>query len=1041
MVAVYTLADGSQVQMPEGLSDEQAQNIIYKTFPDRASAYGGFYDIEKQYNTRDGVPDVGVRFGQALARGNPAEIKAALDEQVGEGNWGIADNGGVYVTPDGLRARGIEPKDNRPVFIDGTSNNLYDLVDIAPEIAAGVAATAAEVILAPTPVKGAGGLVARGFLSTLSSLAGRSAAAAAGDVAANLGLEAVQVLQGRNREDVGEILTRVGSEGAAVAGASLALGLPFAAIGPLAGRISKAAEAGVGKTTNRGMAVTAESAQVARAQAIDDFIKAGLKPEEAKELVPYVTLKHMLGDQGSLSGRLFTVLEGVGAKNMGDALPAKAVQFLEKYHSLYRAAELEGLSPIEIAQRMRNSLNQTERNLVNKTLNEIDTFYDKFKAKTGPELDVSEITNLISTNLQRQLKFGIEQFKSPSLYGDVANPNPALNLSGLSKVTVSRDNVAATLNKIADDLGVTAEDALNTIDSLSGQSGSIKRIANNVEFKDGRAVGKKGKVEDSLKDIPEEYRNFAKQSKEYLGSVAENTTDVNALDLYNIQQGLRGAISSRNIGRNDVRQAAVATGTLIDTIDKTVGKGFSEELNRVNGLYKKFISPFNRKSLRKVTESTAQNPQEFVQDLVSGRKSSLFREIVEDLDAALKGIDEIGGKASDVANADELLGMVATQYMRHTRNMFDLSDMAGKSIDEVRANAKAAYKHLNKLENTSFEKKFKKTYDRLFDNSAYRQYKAALKKLADGKPEGLAELGEMLTFKEAQNFVDRIARLGDNIAEADIKSAVAEIARHRAIDPEGAKFYQDLFYSQLTNRLYSIGGAEASAQNTLLKKWADDLIRANNKDPASLKELFGPQYYDPTMRMANVIRGALDIDPSAGSISAASVPFNVFRNILQGSVLGALKPLSVMYTMKGFGPGGPLWKKLNARLGFGQAPEKVESLMKPAALKAVKAAQKSASLAMSGRNGLLAASVGAYMNEQHQNNPIGRDVPVVPVRASPVDVGVEQEQQNQLAMEQQLGAAMSQFLRSMQSASGAMPPVANIGQQGLAQGAAIARGR
>ena len=39
MVAVYTLADGSQVQLPEGLSDEQAQNIIYKTFPDRAFLY------------------------------------------------------------------------------------------------------------------------------------------------------------------------------------------------------------------------------------------------------------------------------------------------------------------------------------------------------------------------------------------------------------------------------------------------------------------------------------------------------------------------------------------------------------------------------------------------------------------------------------------------------------------------------------------------------------------------------------------------------------------------------------------------------------------------------------------------------------------------------------------------------------------------------------------------------------------------------------------------------------------------------------------
>lgn len=1032
---LYTLADGTQVKLPEGLSDEQVDNAILKALPEKSSLFGRVYDIEGDFNIRDGVPDIGIRWGQALARGNPKEIKAELDGQVGEGNWGMTEDGSLYITPAGLRQRGIEPKDERNVFVDGTDNGFYDLVDIAPEIAAGTASVIGEVGL----------IAATGGTGLLAQLAIGAAGAAAGDVTANLGLEGLQQLRGTNRESPVEIFERVGSEGAAVLGTTLALGLPLAGIGKLAGKVKKSADSYAGKTLDNLQPVTRQSAQDARAAALKDFEKAGLDETAAENLVPYITLKHMLGDQNTVASRMITILEGTGARSMGDALPAKAVNFLQKYDSIVKAKTLAkpNMSAKELAEEIKGSLSKAEQKLVKDAVDEIDNFYTKHGAKLERAMAVDDLTGLIAGNLNRALKAGMEKFKSPSLYGTDLAPNPNLNIQGLATKNVSAQDVANILNKMGDDLGTTAEVAAGRLTSLAVDSKAVGRLTRTVKFdQTGQAIAKKL---DKIEDGPFDFQKVMDQPMmPFKGK--KSFKEANARDLYDVQQGLRRSMGG-GLNRQQFREAAILSNGVTDSLSTRLGKGFSDELARVNKEYKNFISPFNRKSLRALTETSAQSVEGFTKDLVSGRKKFTFADIVEDLDAALRGTDAIGGKASGVATADELLGTVATQYVRSIKSKYGLDDLS-KPFAELQAGAKEALKDIQKLERTAFDEKFVKTYKKLFDNAAYEKYKSALNKLAKGDEAGLDELGEMLSFKQARSFVENTATMAQNLAKADLRTAVQQLRRHKQIDPDGGKFYSEMLYGEIMSRVMSIGAASPAQQLQLLRNWSDDVLEAYSKSPKEFKELLKDASSkelgdagDSVLQMAEVIRGAANVDPSAGSIAAAAVPMTLFHKIIQGSFLGAVRPLTMMYGMKSFGPGGPAWKQVNARLVAGQAPEKIELAMKPGVEKTLRAAQKAANAAMSGRNGLLAASVSSYMNEQGDYNVIQPGPRPKFVRYNEQNPPPQQQAAApapDLAMQQQeLGA---NIMNMLQSAS-RLPPMGNIGQSGLKEGAAIARAR
>ena len=74
------LDDGSIVKVPglNNMSEGEITNALIKALPEKMGNLGFLPDIEREYNIRDGVPDLNLRFSEALAAGNPKEIKAVF---------------------------------------------------------------------------------------------------------------------------------------------------------------------------------------------------------------------------------------------------------------------------------------------------------------------------------------------------------------------------------------------------------------------------------------------------------------------------------------------------------------------------------------------------------------------------------------------------------------------------------------------------------------------------------------------------------------------------------------------------------------------------------------------------------------------------------------------------------------------------------------------------------------------------------------------------------------------------------------------------
>ena len=97
--------------------------------------------------------------------------------------------------------------------------------------------------------------------------------------------------------------------------------------------------------------------------------------------------------------------------------------------------------------------------------------------------DVTQITDLIKGALERQMAYGIDQFKSSKLYGTPEAPNPKLNLENLSGVSVKNQDVAEMLNKTAKEIGTNnAQDAIKLFASVD--QALAAKLDNAVEVND-----------------------------------------------------------------------------------------------------------------------------------------------------------------------------------------------------------------------------------------------------------------------------------------------------------------------------------------------------------------------------------------------------------------------------------------------------------------------------------------------------------------------------------------------------------------------------
>lgn len=1045
---IYTLYNGMEVKLPVGLSQDEADNLIAKALPGVALGAGTFYDLEKEFDISSSVDHAGLRFDLALAKNNPKEAKAVMDARLGKDGWGLSEFGEFFANPIGLRRLGIEPKDNRKVLIDGIENNVYDLVDLVPEIATGVGALAAE-LLVPVPGTGAAGAAAvGGFLSSFTArqLVARSIAAGAGDVTANLGLEAIQTYRGNQYEDLGEILSDAGTQGAVVAAASLGLGLPFTAIAPVAGKIKSVAKENIDNvTTNQGIAVTAESAKQARQDAVA-FLKAqGVPDEEIKEIVPLITLKHQLGDSGNLFAKFAIVAEGAGAKNLADSLPANGLKFLDKIDGFFRQGQAAKKPPAQIAQELKASLTQAELQTAKNIQKEIDTAY-KQMSKTSVQRDRAEIGDLIELQANNQLRYMMKNFdESPELYA-----SPDLDLDNLYKTTVDGDLVADLINNLSKEYTRSAEDVISILNKTSNGLGT--KLQKVVDIEDGFAVAKK--ADDAASDVASE-PGLGKQFVNDLAAFTNRSSkeaekqiaSITARDLYELDRSIRQNIYKGRLDRNGIREGVIASKEILDTMDEIVSPDFSTTFRQVNADYKKAITPF-AKGLGKFENSTAQTVPEYVKDLVTGRKTQVFAELVETLDDMLTGIEKAGGKAANVMSADEVLGEVATQYMRYHRDRFNLTraSLDTDDIPTLRQNAREALKQIDQLKNRETTPRAKKAFNRLFNNQAFAEYRKALENLSKGNVRAAEKLKMQLSYEEAGQFVDNIAKLGRNLRDADLDTAVEQYRAIKAIEPRGTDFYNLMLYSEIFDRVKKIAGQNPQTRNQALKAWADDIVAANNVSPAALKELMGSgkegtkDLYKPLMQMANVIQGGFNLDPTAGAISAAGQPLMGIRGLLNFSAGAALKPVVFMGMLKSYAPGGTSWKAVNASINGGESIEQVakNSKLNKNAQVALKAANAGAAKILAGRDGLFAASVAAYLNEADERLP-NENTPVVPVRQR---TGAEAETERQAEQQQQQSALSADTgIAAIQQIASMLQPqqIQGVGTSGLEEGAQIAR--
>ena len=458
--------------VPDGLSDGEALNYVTKAFPGKMASIGVVYDMEREFDIRSGVPSFQARFGSALTHGNPREVALEFNNIFGKGNWGMTESGSPWVYPEGLLKAGIQPKDDRKVMLDGVGTDMYDFVDIIPETAAVVGVTAADMLSYFHPGARAGKLVARGILGSLRDralspgLMARSLRAGAGMGGVSLGLEGVQALRGTNTDSLQKIMTTAGVEGAVMASLSVALGLPFSALGSVTGGLAEGArKTGFATTIRDGKPL--EGSQVVKDVWAwrESMRQRGIPEKELDEMMPLPTMKEAFGDQiGGLrqttaSGAI--KIEGRAVKEKEGQYVKQSLNFANRMQEFLLGAELAGKSPQVAYKEFWNSLTALERKQLTEASKMINNVGEYIGVSEG-EFGISALTELFAENVMRQQSHGMKLFQGAEYYGSEILSNANLNIA------LSNEQVAIALKNIARDVGLQENQVIPMLQKLAG---------------------------------------------------------------------------------------------------------------------------------------------------------------------------------------------------------------------------------------------------------------------------------------------------------------------------------------------------------------------------------------------------------------------------------------------------------------------------------------------------------------------------------------------------------------------------------------------
>ena len=1008
MAELVTLRDGTQVRVPEGLTDGELTNYIARALPNKAAEFGVSYDLEREYDIESGVPDFSARFGNALASGNPDEVKAEFDGIFGKGNWGVSEfSGQPFVTPDGLKAVGIEPKDNRKVLLDGTSFTGYDLVDIIPEAVVGAGALAAELI--PIPGTGVVGATAtRGLLSAISGrgLIARSARVGFGDAAANVGLEGVQKLRGTQRESLGEVLQDAGTEGLIVGLGSIVLGAPFAAVGSVGNRV---------KAASKDIPPSAQGNNLPKIQEMLDAQKRVAEQVGEKDAM-LLSLRTLIGEDGLIAGNILTKIEGVGTKQLGDSFAKRTMDFMDKYRAIALESKRLGDDQITTLSKLKQNLTKGEIEFADKIMKQLVNFNKTPLGVTDAAARTMRgFKDLAESKLLRQYRRSMKTFESDEFYGQFKK------MGG----DISPQRLANFLTRVSQDSGISVDEVVN---SFAPTQSLRNRILSRINVKDdGTIVAVKPKL------------NKKKQPTNYTGS------SITVQDLFDADRAIRKEAFKKQTNLDAVRKNLELSAATQDQLSRLreVPSSFQKRLKKVNTAYSQFADIYRGKNglFAQVAKRNTDDSQQFLTQFVNGKEGAEFATLLDKLDRAF-GKNAVGGSIG-LETKEEILGTLGVSFIRENRE--DILGAARESREAAVQAATRALKKINTLETTMTKRvgqpKAKQAMRQLFQQDLMKEYKSLLNQIAKGSPESAAraqqKLGLAMSFREAEQFVTDTAAVGANLAKADLDTVVAQLRSLDALDKRSGDFYRDLMFGENWGRVINAFAADSAAKkNAAIKAWADDWItaRSGTNGVENMTELFGKEIYKGMDDLALNIRGALNIDPNAGALSVAEQPVSLLRRLLRLDFSGATKPLLFIFGSKQFAPGTPAWTKINNMLAEGKTPNQVFKEQAGAGNKILAAGQKAANGVMAGRNGLMAAAVSSYMNEADQVYPTDEEVPVVEPKPVQELMAAEPAQQ-QAALPADTGIAAIQQIASMLQPQS----VQNVGVSGLEEGADIAR--
>ena len=996
MQDTVTLTDGSIVKVPgmDNMSDGEITNALVKALPEKMRNLGFLPDIEREYNIRDGVPDLNLRFSEALTAGNPKEIKAVFDDQVGPGNWGIDPaSRKPFVTPQGLRNLGIEPKDDRKVFLDGTSTDIYDLTaDATREIAIGATAVAAELALPMVPG------------SFLLGLGARAGAAGVGGTVASLGLEGLQELQGYNKESAVEVLKNAGTEGAFIGAATFALGAPFAAYGSIANRVKAAAkevDPNAPPVTN-----TTVTKMVEAQQKVEGRV--------GKEDAMLLSIRTVIGEDGAIIGNLLSKLEGIGAKQAGDEFAGRAGNIINKYKNTYLASIRAGDDEIVTLRKLKTVLSKDERDMLVKTVDSIKNFDKTLFGKIGEAgATVLGVKEFARKKLTEQYKAGQKAFDGDEYYGQFAS---------MGGRDITNKELANILNGIASKVELTGgRSAIDEVQKFFGQGNPLhSRITSRVEFnkKTQQYKAKKGKKNKKTGERPDKGS----------GSV------ITAGDLLEADQRLRQA-SFKTSSNKEARTYLEMSKALQDLMDKSafVPVGFKDNLKKVNQKYSEFADVYRGKDglFAQIAQRKTDDAQEYIKGFIKGGDSREFETLMNKLDKAF-GDNRVGGKLG-LETKEEILSSIGMNFIQQNKILFEGAGNPKKI-------AAKALETIGEIETTILTKmgggaKSKKTLNQIFKGNVLTEYKKLLKDVVNGRPaqvdKALAELGMTMSFKEAGQFVKSVNSVAMNLSKSDLDSFATQLRALEEVSPDSAKFVRDMLFTDNYSRLFKAVEAQDPRARLLgIKQWADDWSAATLNNAENMRYIFGKELFEGVDDFALNMKGALNIDPVAGALSVAEDTVGLFRKVISGSIGALQKPLAFIFFTRRFAPGTAMHTKVVQGLQSGKTAGELTREQSGAALKMADKAQDYAKGVMNARDGLIAASIANYLGEVNQASPTEDEVPTV--RPQKIQVQQEAPQPAMQGLQQDVGIAAIQQIAQM---------LGGTGESALAQGAAMAKGR